>query len=75
MKDPLTPAESRRMVRAIIEEWKSEKYAKVSIIYNHYVSAITQLPITKTLFPIRKEEVFAFLEKVAGKAYAPESYE
>jgi F-type H+-transporting ATPase subunit gamma len=65
MKDPLTAAESRRMVRTIVSEWKSGKYSKVSIVYNHYISAISQAPTIKTLFPIRKDEVFSFLEKHA----------
>ncbi len=75
MRDPLTPIESRRMVRAIVDDWKTGRYSKISIVYNHYVSAITQLPLIKTLFPIKKDDVFSFLEKVAGQSYAPESYE
>ncbi len=75
MRDPLTPAESRRMVRAIIDLWNSDAYAKVSIVYNHYVSAITQLPTIKTLFPIKREDIFSFLEKVVGKSYEAESYD
>lgn len=74
IKDPLTPAESRRMVRTIIEEWKSGKYSKISIIYNHYVSAITQLPVVKPLFPIVKTDIFTFLERVAGGKYQEEVY-
>ena len=74
VKDPLTPLESRRMVRLITEEWKSGKYSKISIVYNHYVSAITQLPITKTLFPINTDDIFTFLERVAGGKFKTESY-
>ncbi len=74
VKDPLTPLESRRMVRFITEEWKSGKYSKISIIYNHYVSAITQLPITKTLFPINTDDIFTFLERVAGGKFKKGSY-
>jgi len=74
IKDPLTPAESRRMVRSIIEEWKTGKYSKISIVYNHYISAINQLPVVKTLFPIQKNEVFSFLERVAGGKFQNDSY-
>ena len=74
MKDPITPLESRRMVRMITEEWKSGKYAKISIVYNHYVSAIAQLPVVKTLFPIHTDEIFTFLERVAGGKYKREPY-
>jgi F-type H+-transporting ATPase subunit gamma len=75
MKDPLTPAESRRMVRTVVDEWKSGKYAKVSIIYNHYVSAISQIPTIKTLFPIQHDEIFGFLERYAGWKYVSDSYD
>lgn len=75
MKDPLTPAESRRMVRSVVDEWRSREYAKVSIIYNHYVSAISQVPVVKTLFPISQEEIFSFLERYAGGKYTSESYD
>jgi F-type H+-transporting ATPase subunit gamma len=75
MKDPLTPAESRRMVRTVVDEWKTGKYAKVSIVYNHYVSAIAQVPTVKPLFPIDRDEVFEFLEKHAGGKYAAENYD
>ena len=67
MKDPLTPAESRRMIRFVLDAWKAGTYAKVSVVYNHYVSAITQLPTVKTLFPIRKDEISEFLTRVSGK--------
>lgn len=75
IKDTFTSADSRRMVRTIINLWNSEKYSKVSIVYNHYVSAITQLPVIKPLFPIKREDIFSFLEKVVGKKYEAESYE
>ncbi len=75
MKDPLTSAESRRMVRAVVDLWKTGEYAKVSIIYNQYVSAISQVPTIKTLFPVNREDIFSFLERYAGGKYTPESYE
>ena len=66
IKDPLTVAESRRMVRFAISEWKTGKYSKLSIIYNHYVSALTQLPVVKTLFPINRADITAYLTAIAG---------
>jgi len=65
IKDPLTVAESRRIVRFAIEEWKKGKYSKLSIIYNHYQSAISQLPTVKTLFPINQKDIESFLTHVA----------
>lgn len=67
MKDPLTPAESRRMVRFVVDAWKKGTYSRVNIIYNHYVSAITQLPTVKTLFPVNREEINDFLVRILGK--------
>lgn len=74
IRDPLTPSESRRMVRTIIEEWKTGKYSKITIIYNHYISAITQLPVAKTLFPLNRDDIFSFLEKVSGGQYPKDEY-
>ncbi|MFZ2255211.1 MAG: ATP synthase F1 subunit gamma [Patescibacteria group bacterium] len=67
MKDPLTPVESRRMVRFIVDAWKKGTYSKIVVVYNHYVSAINQLPTVKTLFPIRKDDIRDFLTRVSGK--------
>lgn len=66
-------AESRRIVRFIVSEWKTGKYSKLSIVYNHYVSAITQLPTVKTLFPINQTDIESFLSNVAGKKFEKEN--
>ena len=71
MHDPLTPTESRKMVRFLIEEWKSGKYEKISIAYNQYISAITQLPVMKTLLPIRSDDIMDFLTKILGDKCVP----
>ena len=55
------------MVRFAISEWKTGKYSKLTIIYNHYVSAITQLPTVKTLFPINRTDIELFLSHIANK--------
>ena len=73
IRDPLTVAESRRMVRFAISEWKTGKYSKLSIIYNHYVSALTQLPVVKTLFPINRADITAYLTTIAGPVPSAES--
>jgi F-type H+-transporting ATPase subunit gamma len=71
MKDPLTTAESRKIVRFIVEEWKTGQYEKISIIYNQYVSAITQLPVIKTLFPIVRDDIMNFLSEILSAEYTP----
>lgn len=72
IRDPLTVAESRRMVRFAISEWKTGKYSKLSIIYNHYVSALTQLPTVKTLFPINQADIESYLLHVAAVPMIPQ---
>lgn len=67
IREPLSPVESRRIVRFIVDAWKKEGYSKMSVVYNHYVSAITQVPTTKTLLPIQKDEIRDFLTRVAWK--------
>lgn len=73
MKDPLTQAETRRIIRFLITEWKTGKYSKISVVYNHYVSAITQNPTVKTIFPIAREDIYDFLERVAPGTEHPET--
>lgn len=72
IKDPLTTTESRRIVRFLLSEWDSGKYSKIVFIYSHYISAISQLPTVKTLFPLHKNQIQEFLEEVAGKAFQAE---
>ncbi len=54
-------------MRLIVDAWKSGTYSKISVIYNHYVSAITQLPTLKTLFPLNRDDIQEFLTRVSGK--------
>ena len=45
------------------------------LLYNHYVSAISQLPTVKTLFPVNRDDIFEFLERSAGGKYSEETYD
>ena len=65
--DPLIASDSRRVVRLMVDAWKKGTYSKISVIYNHYVSAITQLPTLKTLFPLNRDDIQEFLTRVSGK--------
>jgi F-type H+-transporting ATPase subunit gamma len=64
IKDPFTILENRQVVRFIVNEWKSGKYSKISVVYNHYISAITQQAVVRTLFPIVPIDIVDFLESV-----------
>ena len=68
IKDPLTTAESRRLVRFILNEWKTGKYQDITLIYNHYISAITQIPVAYKFFPLDKDYMISFLDEMIGKS-------
>lgn len=65
--DPVTTAGTRSLVRFIVNAWNSGEYAKISIVYSHYISAISQLPVAKQIFPINKNEIVQFLHRVTGE--------
>lgn len=64
--DPVVTADSRQVVRFLIESWNSGEYSKISIVYNHYVSAISQVPVVKTLFPFNESDITEFLQRISG---------
>lgn len=57
----------------MIEAWNSGEYSKVSIVYSHYISAISQLPIQKKIFPLDRAEIVDFLTNVAGEQFVFDS--
>lgn len=71
IKDPATISETRALVRFLLDAWNSGKYCKISIVYNHYVSAISQLPVIEPVFPFEKSDIIDFLTRISGKDYTP----
>lgn len=69
--DPVLISQTRPVVRFLIDAWNSHKYSKISIVYNHYISAISHLPIVKPLFPFEKNEITDFLSRISGKQFSP----
>lgn len=59
---------TRRIVRLLLDSWRSGAYQKVSILYNQYLSAISQLPLVKTIFPFQESEITEFLAKIVGNS-------
>lgn len=72
--DPASPRHTRALVRFMIDAWNSGKYAKISIVYSHYMSAISQIPVVKGIFPFREDEISDFLSRVAGKQFVKNSH-
>ena len=58
---------AKKISRTLISLYQSGKYTKISVVYSHYVSAITQKPVIKTFFPIIHTDIIEFLENIAGK--------
>ena len=75
IKDPTTISEARSVVRFLLDAWNSGKYSKISIVYNHYVSAISQLPVVKPIFPFQEKEITDFLNRISGDETQKDSHE
>ena len=75
IKDPATISEARSVVRFLLDAWNSGKYSKISIVYNHYVSAISQLPVVKPIFPFQEKEITDFLNRISGDETQKDSHE
>ena len=60
--DALSNQDVRKVTRFLIEEWKTWKYAKITIIYNNYISAIAYEAIARTFLPLVPEEIVAYLD-------------
>ena len=58
---------TRSVVDLLMTEFLTWKYKKVKIFYNYYVSAIKQIPVSRSFLPISKEWVKDYLIKIASK--------
>jgi len=66
-KDNPSIAESRRILRNLKSLFESKEYESVKVIYGHYISAIRQQSVVKTLFPISREDIMEFLAAIGVK--------
>ena len=57
---------TKSVVDLIMTEFLTWKYKKVKIFYNYYVSAIKQIPVSRSFLPISKEWVKDYLLKIAS---------
>ena len=62
--DTLSSHDVRKVTRFLIEEWKTGKYAKITVIYNNYISAIAYEAVARTFLPLVPEEIVAYLEAI-----------
>lgn len=63
-----TPTEQQkvahRTARVATQAFRSHEYDEVVIVYNHYFSAISQVALTKSLLPMTRESIEAFLARI-----------
>lgn len=64
MPDPVQMSDSRTLAKYVMNAWKSGQYAKISLVYSQYVSALSQVPVIKPIFPVNPEEIQNFLSKI-----------
>lgn len=63
--DPVKMADSRKLATYLTHAWKSGQYAKISLVHSQYISALTQTPIVKPIFPLNQKEIQNFLHRIA----------
>ena len=61
LKDTITIRDAKTISRFLQDAYKSGEYTRVRVIYSHFVSAISQRPTLKTLFPISHSDMSEFL--------------
>lgn len=64
VKDTIHPADSKAVSRFLQNAFKDGSYDRVRVIYSHYISAINQRAVTKTLFPLSKTEITEFFDSL-----------
>ncbi len=64
LKDPITIRDAKEISRFLQKTYALGGYARVRIVYSHFVSAINQRPTTKTLFPISHADMTEFLSSL-----------
>ncbi len=65
--DEIKPYFTKAVVELLMTEFLTGKYNKVKIFFNYYVSAIKQIPVSRSFLPISKEWVKDYLVKIASK--------
>ena len=69
IRDTIGASETRKVSRFLQDAYRTGKYDRIRISYSHYISAIAQKPITKTMLPLSRtdlEDFFASLGIVVG---------
>jgi len=66
LKDTVTPKDAKAVSRYLQKLFKEGGYTRVRVIYSHFISAINQKPVIKTLFPLSEAEITKFFSDIGA---------
>ncbi|MDD2745441.1 MAG: ATP synthase F1 subunit gamma [Candidatus Gracilibacteria bacterium] len=66
LKDTITPKDAKLVSRFLQKLFLEGGYSRVRIVYSHFLSAINQKPIIKTLLPLTEAEIVRFFEDIGA---------
>ena len=66
LKDTILAKDAKGVSRYLQKLFLEGEYTSVRVVYSHFVSAINQKAVIKTLFPIGKTEITKFFEDIGA---------
>jgi F-type H+-transporting ATPase subunit gamma len=66
LKDTITPKDAKLVSRFLQKLFNEGNFTRVRIVYSHFVSAINQKPLIKTLLPLTEAEIIRFFEDIGA---------
>jgi F0F1-type ATP synthase gamma subunit len=64
LKNSLDYKTSKKFSKSLLALYTTGAYRKIIVISTYYISAIRQIPTTKTLYPLSLEEIQLYFEKI-----------
>lgn len=64
LKDSISVKDAKSVSRFLQKLFAEGGYTRVRVIYSHFMSAINQKPVTKTIFPLTKTEIHEFFTNI-----------
>lgn len=68
LKDTISVKDGKSVSRYLQKLFVEGGYTRVRVIYSHFLSAINQKSIAKTLFPLTKPEIMQFFDDIGAPA-------
>ncbi len=64
LKDNITPKDAKLVSRFLQKLFAEGEFTRVRIVYSHFISAINQKPLIKTLLPLTEAEIVRFFADI-----------